>query len=52
MRVDLVEVLTLTIECFKSFYYSFCHALMSLLRAADDGKVLACGDTLVAVYLV
>ena len=52
MRVDLIEVLAPAVESFKSFHYSLCHALMGLLRAADDGKVLGLGDALVPVYLV
>ena len=52
MRVDLIEVLAPAIESFKSFYYSLCHALMSFLRASNNGKALGLGDALVPVYLV
>jgi len=52
MRVDLIEVLAPSVESFKSFYYSLCHALVCFLRASDNGKALGLGDALVAVYLV
>jgi hypothetical protein len=52
IRVDLIEVLAPAVESFKVFTTVSVTALMSFLRAADDGKVLGLGYALVAVYLV
>ena len=52
MRVNFIEALALAVESFKSLYYSFCHALVSLLRAAEDGEMLGLRNALVVVCMI
>ena len=52
MRVNFIKALALAVESFKSFYDSFCHALVCLLRATDNSKALGLGNALVVVFMV